>query len=165
MLLATLFSILFSIVFASSSINTSAICSKELEEIAYSPTGPYKEYLHKISKELEPLAFFYDTPQANQIIQNFVVRYGVYVQVYDIMGNSYLYDPSTVTPIYQPNIGRAGTFTIESARVVMNLGAYSNSAESYSYSFLSFNCQTGVMYEVTVGIFKPAPFQIQSVVG
>lgn len=157
MLIATLFSVFFSIAFASSSFSSSADCSKELEGVVYSPVGPYQEYLTKISKELKPLAFFYGTTQANQIIQNFVVKYNTFVQVYDAMGNSYYYDPTLATPTYEPNSAREGSFTNYNARVVMNLGAYSNDANSYTYSFLSFNCQNGIMYEVTVGIYKTAP--------
>lgn len=156
MLLVTLFALFVSIVFASNSIRTD--CTNELEGIVFGSNGPYKEYLTRISAELKPLAFFYETSQADQLVQSFVVKYGVFVQVTDAMGNQFYYSPTstTSTPTTSPVSGRT-EFSNYNARAVMNLGAYSNNSDSYTFSFLSFNGQTGTMYEVTVGLLKSAP--------
>ena len=124
-------------------------CAKQLAATVFSPQAPYKEYLETISRELANIADIYDTQVGIDVVKSFTQKYQTIVAILDAFGgiDAYL----NGNPI--PSAQRGNVFSNRDARSVLNLGAYSNDAIIYSYSFLSFS-KNGVVYEVSVGHFK-----------
>ena len=147
MLFALLFAIFTSFTWANISYNNA--CSKKLAGVTYSVDGPRKEYLQKISRELNYIADIMNTDLGPSAVERFTNKYKTVVAIIDAFGNINVY---AFGRLVRTGISR-GTFGIFSsldARAVMNLGAYANENRSEVYSFLSFS-REGIVYQVTVG--------------
>lgn len=122
-------------------------CSKELEKIVYAPDYDYKEYLVSISKELNGIASYYNTPQGQAYVKGIAIKYNIAVLLIDAMGNIEIIDPVEVEYVTSNN--RDNIYSYHDARSVLNLGAYQNENIFAVYSFLSFN-PDGVMLQITL---------------
>jgi hypothetical protein len=146
MLFIALFTLLSSVVFANK------CCEKELAGIAYSVSTTEKEYLTRISRELQNIADIWKTPLGPSLVESFSRKYTAIVAIVDAFGTLNFYELGNYIGQTVPT-DRNNVYSYRDARSVMNLGAYANEEIVIVYSFLSFG-RDGSVYEVTIGVLK-----------